>query len=205
MRTDLEQIFRAALHLVDTTGAFTTPKLAAQLNGVLKWTTASEQTNDHFEVERSLDGTAFTQLAKVAGHGTTSAASAYVFTDAGIGRRAAGPVYYRLRQVDFDGTATYSPVRSLSFAPAALVSLSLYPNPTADRTSLDLSQLSATTSVQVQLLDATGRTVRNWTMAGDQVQLLDVHTLATGTYLLRVDATQPDGTPLHQVLRLTKE
>lgn len=182
-----------------------TAQAVANRDALLGWNTASEKNNDRFEVERSFDGTIFKQISKVAGHGTTSAASAYAFTDAGIGRQVTGPVYYRLRQVDLDGKATYSPVRSVSFAPVAQLSLSLFPNPTAERTSLDLSQLAAATSVQVQLLDATGRTVLSWTLAGGQVQPLDVHTLATGTYLLRVSATQPDGTALHQVLRLTKE
>ncbi|MGI4743291.1 MAG: right-handed parallel beta-helix repeat-containing protein [Janthinobacterium lividum] len=182
-----------------------TAQAVANRDALLNWGTASEAHNDHFEVERSFDGNAFSQIGRLAGHGTTSAASAYTFTDAGIGRQVTKPVYYRLRQVDVDGKTTYSPVRSVSFAPAALVSLSLYPNPTADRTSLDLSQLSATTTVQVQLLDAPGRTVLSWTLTGGQVQPLDVQTLAAGTYLLLVNATQPNGSPLHQVLRLTKE
>lgn len=174
-------------------------------DALLNWRTASEAHNDHFEVERSFDGTAFTLLGKVAGHGTTNAASVYAFTDAGIGRQATGPVYYRLRQVDLDGKATYSPVRSLSFAPAAQLSLSLYPNPAAERTSLDLSQLPAASAVQVQVLDATGRTVLTATLVGGLVQPLDVHSLATGTYNVLVTGARADGSALRQVLRLTKE
>jgi uncharacterized repeat protein (TIGR01451 family) len=182
-----------------------TAQTVANRDALLTWATASEAHNDHFEIERSLDGTTFTQIGRVAGRGTTSVASAYTLTDTGISRQATGAVYYRLRQVDFDGKATYSPVRTVRFVPVVVVSLGLYPNPTTDRTNLDLSQLAAATAVQVQLLDVTGRTVLNWTLAGGQVQLLDVHTLAAGTYLLRVDATQPDGSALHQVLRLTKD
>jgi hypothetical protein len=171
----------------------------------LTWTTASEVNNDHFEVERSFDGSTFTKLEQLAGQGTTSLRTAYAFTDANVASKATGPVYYRLQQVDTDGTSTYSPVRTVSFAKAAVRSLSLYPNPAQTTTTLELSQLPTTSSVQVLVLDATGRTVLSTTLAGGVAQTLDVHTLATGTYNVVVSGTQPDGTPLRKVFRLTKD
>jgi hypothetical protein len=176
---------------------------AAQLD----WATASEKQNAYFVVERSLTGRtdSFLALGQVAGHGSVITTSTYHFTDAKAA--AAGQlVYYRLRQVDEDGTSTYSPVRTVAFAPVGIISLSVYPNPTVgSSTSLDLSALPATATYQVRLLDATGRTARQWQLAGGQPQALDVATLASGTYLLLVSGTRPDGTPLRQVLHLTKE
>jgi hypothetical protein len=174
-------------------------------DALLSWSTASETRNDHFEVERSFDGTHFTKIGQVAGRGTTTSASVYTLTDSGIAAQAAGPVYYRLRQVDTDGTATYSPLRTVSFTKAVLAKLALFPNPVQSRTSLDLSALAATTSVNAQLLDATGRQVRTWTLAGGVAQPLELADLASGSYVLVVTSTQPDGSPLRQALRLTKE
>jgi uncharacterized repeat protein (TIGR01451 family) len=182
-----------------------TAQAVANRDALLSWHTASEQHNDHFELERSFDGTHFTKIGQVAGHGTTSAASAYAFTDAGVAAQATGPVYYRLRQVDLDGTATYSPQRTVSFPQAATLSLGLYPNPVAATTTLDLRQLPASATYQAQLLDATGRQVRTWTLPGGQAQPLDLTSLASGSYLLLVSGTQPDGTPLKHTLRLTKQ
>jgi hypothetical protein len=182
-----------------------TAQAVANRDALLSWHTASEQHNDHFEVERSFDGTSFTKLGQVAGHGTTSAASAYTFTDAGVAAQATGPVYYRLRQVDLDGTATYSPQRTVSFTKVVLAKLALFPNPVQNRTNLDLSVLAATTSVQAQLLDATGRQIRTWTLAGGVAQPLELTDLASGSYLLVVTGQQPDGSLLKQTLRLTKE
>ena len=220
------QTYTVTLTTVDSNGGVTTQPVTFTLGGTtalpvtlvaftasavanrdarLSWTTASEVNNDHFEVERSFDGTSFTLIGTVAGHGTTSAASTYALTDAAVAAQASGPVYYRLRQVDYSGAATYSPVRSLSFTQAAMVSLSLYPNPAPASTQLDLRQLPTTGTYQVRLLDATGRTVGQWTLGGGQVQPLDVHELATGAYLLRVSGSQPDGSALQQTLRLTKE
>ncbi|RZK62761.1 MAG: T9SS type A sorting domain-containing protein, partial [Hymenobacter sp.] len=184
--------------------AFTTQAVQNR-DALLNWSTASEVNNDHFEIERSFDGRTFAQIGQVAGHGTTTAASAYALTDAGVATKATGPVYYRLRQVDLDGTATYSPVRTVSFTKAAVVALSLYPNPVADLTTLDLRALDATTLVQAQLLDAAGRAVRSWALAGGQLQSLDLSDLASGSYLLVVTGQQPDTSPLRQVLRVTKK
>ncbi len=172
----------------------------------LSWSTASEQNNDHFEVERSLDGATFTTLGQLAGQGTTSLRTAYAYADVNVAALTSGPVYYRLKQVDLTGTSTYSPVRTVRFTKAAVtVSLSLYPNPAQTRTTLDLSQLPASATYQVLLLDATGRQVLATKLAGGLPQPLDLTTLATGTYNVLVTGTLPDGSLLHQVLRLTKE
>jgi uncharacterized membrane protein len=175
-------------------------------DALLSWHTASEKNNDHFDVERSFDGTAFAKVGQLAGHGTTSAASTYAFTDAGVAAKASGPVYYRLRQVDLDGTSAFSPVRSVRFtAAAAPVALGLYPNPAQASTQLDLSQLPATGAFQVLVLDASGRTVLSRTLAGGLPQPLDVQNLASGTYHVRVTGQLADGSAFQQTLRLTKQ
>lgn len=94
----------------------------------LTWATASEQNNAYFEVQRSPDGQTFTSLAQVTGHYSTTQASSYSFTDTEPG--AATTYYYRLRQVDLDGTSTYGPVRAVSLAAgSSLVQLAVAPNP----------------------------------------------------------------------------
>ena len=182
-----------------------TAQAAGNRDALLNWHTASEKNNDYFEVERSFDGILFAPLGRVTGHGTTTAASAYTLTDAGVAALATGPVYYRLRQVDLDGKSTYSPQRTVSFLKAATVSLSLYPNPVVSTTTLDLSQLPATGTYQVVLLDATGRAVRAWTLGGGQRQPLELTSLASGSYLLVVTGNLASGVPLRQTMRLTKE
>ena len=174
-------------------------------DALLNWATASEVNSASFDIERSFDGTSFANIGEVAAHGTTATAHAYAFTDAGIAARAQGPVYYRLRQVDLNGTAAYSPVQAVSFTKAATVALSLYPNPASATTHLDLSALPATGSYQVLVLDATGRQVLTATLGGGLPQPLDLTGLASGTYQVLVTGTLPDGTTLRQTLRLLKE
>jgi hypothetical protein len=176
-------------------------------DGLLKWTTASEIGNDHFEVERSLDATNFVSIGRVAGQGSKASSTDYTFTDAGIGPKVAAgqPVYYRLKQVDVDGKSTYSPVRSVSFTAPAVLTLALYPNPASSATSLDLSALPTTGTYQVVMLDATGRQVRQLSLGGGLVQNLTLSDLATGTYQVVVSGQRADGSVLRQVLRLIKE
>ena len=75
----------------------------------LAWTTASEQNNSHFEVNRSTDGANFNTIDKVNGNGTIATVNNYSYTD---NSPAAGVNYYQLKQIDFDGKYTVSKVVS---------------------------------------------------------------------------------------------
>ena len=78
----------------------------------LAWATATERDNAGFAVERSRDPeTGFEEVAFVAGGGSRDAAAAYAYTDAEAPRGVA--LYYRLRQLDFDGTGTLSELRAV--------------------------------------------------------------------------------------------
>ncbi|MFD2720998.1 right-handed parallel beta-helix repeat-containing protein [Hymenobacter monticola] len=174
------------------------------IDAALVWHTASEKNNEHFDVERSLNATDFVKIAQVKGQGSTSVATAYALTDAGIGRKATGLVYYRLKQVDTDGTATYSPVRTVSFtATTAEPAISLFPNPATSTTQLDLTALPAGT-YQVSVLDATGRVVLSVTREAGVAQALDVNTIASGTYMVLVRG-QNNGQAINLTKRLIKE
>lgn len=156
-----------------------------QQDALLTWTTAQEKNNDHFDVERSLDGTRFEKVGEVAGHGTSTTAHDYRFVDADAARLGR-TLYYRLRQVDVDGTATASEVRSVSFTQAATVALSVFPNPATDLVRVSL--MGAVGPVQATLLSTTGQQVRTVSFDVAQTTTLDVQALPAGTYLLRLKA-----------------
>ncbi|RZK23397.1 MAG: hypothetical protein EOO63_17715, partial [Hymenobacter sp.] len=100
----------------------------------LSWRTATELNSARFEVERSLDGQHFSKMGEVSAAGTTTATHQYHLTDATL-PEGASVLYYRLRQVDVDGTALYSPVQTVRTEHAAFA-LTLYPNPALHRTTL---------------------------------------------------------------------
>jgi len=149
---------------------------------LLRWTTASEANNARFEVESSPDGTGFTQLGTVAGAGSSTQAHSYAFTDEHVARYAASQVYYRLRQVDLDGTASYSPVRTVVLTGAG-AGLALYPNPARGEAA---TLIGAAPGTVVTVLDALGRPVATATAdaAGSAALALPTGTPA-GVYVVR--------------------
>ncbi|RZK32121.1 MAG: T9SS type A sorting domain-containing protein [Hymenobacter sp.] len=163
----------------------------------LNWGTAQETNNHHFEVERSLDGYSFSTINTVAGKGTTALLSTYCYLDAGASAFTTNSLYYRLRQVDYDGKASFSPVQAIYFyhADAGVV---LYPNPTTGSTTLDLGPLP-TGDYTVQVFEATGRLVHQATYQPGQ-RTLPLEGLATGTYFVKVQ-----GNRFNKVLLLSRQ
>lgn len=73
---------------------------------LLNWITGSETNNDHFEVQRSWNGRDFEFIGRIEGAGNSSSILRYSFLD----KEAIQRPYYRLKQVDYNGAFTYSPV-----------------------------------------------------------------------------------------------
>ncbi|WP_048826584.1 IPT/TIG domain-containing protein [Hymenobacter sp. DG25B] len=154
----------------------------------LTWMTASEKNSAYFEVEASADGHTYRRVGQVAGHGNTTHQQEYQLVDKGIRQYATGLVYYRLRQVDQDGTATLSPVRTVKVAPTR--ELALFPNPTTGSATLTGVQPGALVTV----LDAVGRPVftLHASAAGTAALVLPPG-IAWGLYVVRVG---PQALPL---------
>jgi hypothetical protein len=148
----------------------------------LAWRTASENNSVRFEIERSLDGKAFSGIGEVAAQGSKVGVTDYAFRD-GQTPKSPALVYYRLRQVDADGSAAYSPVRAVRVGGPGL--LTVYPNPA--RSAVAVTGLAAGTVVEV--LDAVGRAVAHATAEADGTARLMLPTgLPTGVYVMRSGA-----------------
>lgn len=154
-------------------------------DAVLTWVTAQEKNNDHFDVERSIDGVTFEKVGQRAGHGNSTTQQQYSFVDEGAARLA-GTVYYRLRQVDTDGTATTSDVRTVAFAKSAKLELTVYPNPATEKLNVRLSGQDEASAVLV--FNTAGMRVLEGKLAGSLSTSFDVRTLPAGTYLVQVKA-----------------
>ncbi|MDO7846975.1 T9SS type A sorting domain-containing protein [Hymenobacter sp. M29] len=148
----------------------------------LSWRTAQELNNDYFVVEVSPDGWAFRPVGSpVPGQGTTNTPTDYAFTDPNLLTYATALVYYRLRQVDTDGTASYSPVRTIALT-AAATGLALYPNPASTGATLTGTRPGTV----VQMYDALGRAVTAATADATGTATLALpFGLATGVYVVR--------------------
>lgn len=141
------------------------------------WATASEKNSDYFVVERSLDGRAFAGLGRTAAHGTTAQAHAYASLDAAA---PAALLYYRLRQVDLDGTVAFSPVVTVAAPDGATAEFALAPNPARESISF---LTSAPTAYAVR--NTLGQLVRSGTTTAGTNSLL-VSELPAGVYFFEL-------------------
>jgi Secretion system C-terminal sorting domain len=143
---------------------------------LLTWVTATELTNAYFEVQRSSDGQSFSTLTRVQGSGTTSTGAAYSYSDT---RPLAAHMYYRLRQVDMDGTSSFSSIVTVS---GRLVA-SFYPNPS--NTSITLP--STPQAMQYRVYSTTGHTLLAGNAQGGST--LDIQCIPAGLYFLEINTS----------------
>jgi len=99
-------------------------KPTAQQQVTLLWATATEQDNASFEIERSTTGNNFETIGTVKGYGNTTEEKDYLFTDQ---TADAGINYYRLKQINKDGSSAYSNIATVSFINQQSITIS--PNP----------------------------------------------------------------------------
>jgi hypothetical protein len=157
----------------------------AQNMATLRWTTASERNTTYFALERSVDGTAFTEVGRIASAGNSSQSKAYRWLDP---QRLTRLTYYRLRQADNDGTMHYSSVITLAPAPLATRLVEVYPSPSVGQSVKLLLQGYEGETIALRLSDSMGRSVlaQTLTPAEDHyiIPLALPAGLATGTYIL---------------------
>ena len=157
-------------------------------NVLLSWKTASEKNSDYFIVERSIDGINFaTTIGTVDAAGFSNSVLNYQLLDE---HPLTGQNYYRLKQVDIDGSIHYSDVVLVNFSYAnqpAFVN-NLFPNPVKDILFFDFTT-PTDESIQLEILDDLGRNLINTNKeinAGKNTIETDMRSLANGIYLLKV-------------------
>ncbi|HNS12847.1 MAG TPA: hypothetical protein PKM97_09565 [Bacteroidia bacterium] len=127
-------------------------------NVLLEWETASEINNDYFIVEKSLDGTTFFKLGLVNGNGTSSQMIYYSYYDKLNDSKE--PVYYRLKQVDYDGKQTFSKTIALETQSMTFQLLHINNNYAENKISLSFES-GKTEIINCRLIDVMGRMVFN--------------------------------------------
>lgn len=153
----------------------------------LTWATASEKNSAYFAIEVR-EAESWAELLRQPGAGTSSSTHRYTAADP---RPLAGTRYYRLRQVDQDGTVAYSPVVAVA---GQETGLALYPNPAETRLQLQVPAGSG----RVVLYDAVGREVARFALLSGTDEV-DVSKLPAGLY----QAEWTDGTTVRRA-RLEK-
>lgn len=151
---------------------------------VLRWATASEENSSHFIVQRSTDAANFESIGEVAAAGNSNTTRHYEFTDT---RPQGGYNYYRLQQVDRDGSTELSNVVVVNIAEASWT-IKLAPNPVSDVLQVQL-QSPQESACEWRIMDIHGRVLAQQQAqlaAGPQQISISCKDLAAGLYILSI-------------------
>ncbi len=159
----------------------------------LVWATATEKNNHKFEIERATEDRVFKKIGEVKGKGNTNQKVGYRFNDQKI-TEAAGKsnlLYYRLKQIDFDGKFTYSPEISLNLQQQAdIPALFIAPNPFGKEFAITI-QTTTRANLQYTIagLDGTILKTGNEQINETQQQFIvdNLDDLPAGIYLLQIE------------------
>ena len=153
-----------------------------KLNGeavTLNWTVDNEVLFDHYEVERSLNGTFYKSIGQV----KAANARKYTYADNAAENRGR-QLFYRLKKVDKDGKFSYTNVLTIHIP--LNTKFAVYPNPATTYMLLQLNG-NAGKKATVQIADITGKTVQQQTVDATSGNIrLSTSNLVTGTYFVKL-------------------
>lgn len=124
----------------------------------LDWETGLEKNNSGFEVERSLDGKIFESLSFIRGAGTTQEKQNYSYIDERA--KSNETYYYRLKQIDFDGTVSYSNTVSANLEKIDAHISDFFPNPTNTGISSLKYVAKNDANLGIEIYDVAGQLLR---------------------------------------------
>jgi hypothetical protein len=174
-------------------------------NVELNWITATELNNQGFEILRSdQNDNDWQMIGFVPGFGTTTETKSYTYSDQSIN---SGTYYYRLKQIDFDGSFDYSDVVEVDvFLPSKFALEQNFPNPFNPSTSIQFS-LPVDAQVTISVYNLVGEKVAevasgNFAVGSHKVTF-NANTLTSGIYFYQLDATGNDGKTFSDVKKMS--
>ncbi len=149
----------------------------------LAWQTATESNNKGFDIEKSSDGMSFSPIGFVKGAGNAVEVKNYAFVD----NNCISTSYYRLKQLDFDGKFTYSPIVSLQIKDGKS-GYKIYPNPMSTSSVLTIEPSESTTiQSKITIYNIKGQVIYQTTTFNNADTLkIPTHNWAKGLYMIHL-------------------
>lgn len=152
---------------------------------ILDWKTASETNNDYFLIERSINAINFYPIIKTYGQGTTTKINYY--TEYDDEPFVKGISYYRLKQVDFDGSYAYSQIVALNVNKQVEL-ITIFPNPAKSYIEFIVSTAEAT-NANIRIVDDLGQVLyseKSYLEIGYNKKTINLTNFARGNYILQI-------------------
>jgi Secretion system C-terminal sorting domain len=166
----------------------------------LSWKTAPQSQEDHFDLERSEDGTRFVSIARITGQNSNSQIQKYVAADQLAPRQA---LYYRLHGVAEDGGMTTTEIVHLDATDCGQAqAFGLYPNPASGNTVQLAYVMEEEAQVTLQIINSLGQVCGQSELhleEGSHVATLSTEQLAPGYYLVQILSNKWETKPLRFV------
>ncbi len=140
------------------------------------WSTASEINNDYFLVQKSTDNVVFESIESVDGNGNSNVINKYFTIDS---NPHSGVNYYRLLQVDFDGTETFTNTVAVNFA--AENTITIYPNPTTG-----IINIEGASNFQMKVYTPSAELLFNTKIDNSDFYKLDLSNYSKGVYIIHL-------------------
>lgn len=152
---------------------------------ILKWATATEFENDYFEVQRSTNGKDFEPIGEVASMGAGTKERSYDFTD---NLPYLGINYYRLKQVDRDGTTEFSEVKT-AVIEGNQPTIAVYPNPVKIGDNLQV-KISKKGNFNCSIFNANGQLVKRENI--EENSNIEMSQMPVGNYFYQINGVEED-------------
>lgn len=166
---------------------------------LLKFGTATEVSNYGFEIQRAQNNFIFNIIGFVEGNGNSNSPKHYTFADSLV--EMTGIIYYRLKQIDFDGTSAYSDTVTVDFLssitlessniPSQFSISNNYPNPFNPATKINF-ELPFQQALKINLFDVRGKLVKEIAsqefLPGIYQLYLDFSIYSSGIYFVRFES-----------------
>jgi hypothetical protein len=124
---------------------------------LLKWATAAELNNSHFEIDRSVDNFDFHKIGEVKGNGNSNTRIEYSFRDNAL-PLVYNVLYYRIKQVDFDGQYVYHEFIAVTNETHESMVMKTWPSPFDEQLTVILRS-SSPDNIKVGLYNMEGQEV----------------------------------------------
>lgn len=168
-----DTIFKNSVNVLPVSWLTFEGKLLNENKVLLKWSTASEKNNKMFEIERSFDNEIFEKIGIVFGMGNTNIISEYKYLDTNL--LIADFIYYRLKQIDFDGKFGFSKIIKIEFNNSNSSEILVYPNPCNSKLTIN------GITEQAIIYDLFGNSV----LKVNANSIVDISSMTNGVYFIK--------------------